>query len=88
MTVYDPEASDNFCHVLRERWGMEVLVSRTAEQALVDANVVVMCTEWDELVNLEADVCQLPTLGWFWMGEMFGIKVSLRTRKGLLGVGS
>ena len=62
VTVYDPEASDNFCHVLRERWGMEVLVSRTAEQALVDANVVVMCTEWDELVNLEADVCQLPTL--------------------------
>lgn len=77
VTVYDPEATNNFVKAMHKAGIFEFTVAETSLAAIADVDIVMLCTEWDELVNLEKSVSEVCGLKYVldgrnvWDREMF-----------------
>jgi UDPglucose 6-dehydrogenase len=62
VTVYDPKANNNFNSAMNLRKLHNYTVAESTVDAVSTAEVIVLCTEWDEFFNLEHMLSEISTL--------------------------
>ena len=62
VKVYDPKATENFVIKMRESQTEQFSIAKTIDDALLEAEVVILCTEWQEFSNMEARLCEITSL--------------------------
>ena len=89
LKLYDPEASSNFLAALGEVEPGKLQLANSLDEATDDANVIIVCTEWAEVVNAEIKISKLEKLKFvldgrnIWSRELFS-----KAGKVYVGVGT
>jgi len=77
ITAFDPKASQNFRTAMLNKNITNFTIANTAAEALQNPDIIILCTEWSEFLNLEDEICKINSLKHvidgrnFWKKEVF-----------------